>query len=541
MPEIPDYERPELEKYEESDFTPTPYVKQELEFGQREPETIAKKTVEKPASQASKSEAAPAKPEEEPVKKFGIKKAAKPEETPEVVDNKRQRPVKNGDADSTPVQTVKEEADAGERESQKGVKKTVRKTQVEPKPEEKAQEKAAESSAKKLIKKPKKYEELPEIPDYERPALEVYEESDFTPTPYNKQDLVFGQREPENPPQKAKVQPEEKALEVPKVEEAEKPEPEKSRRAAVEKDKKTPEEAPAGRTFGKREPKVEEEAPKSARKVSTPKQPTEEELKKINSLRKLSIENPEGLSLRERVLLRRASRCEDMPEIPEVEKTPLEKYEKTEYEPTKKDAEKTVEKPVEKAAPKEEEIPNKNFKLGKGKPTPTPTPEESAEVTINQPKPKEPLKSSTGESADASILSKRLIPPTIVEESLSKDIVIKGEPQEMPIEIKITDTDEPTKKSVSFDQSVKAAEEERKRVTRRKYDPMAYVPDDDEAMEESPNPDPSPSPDSQSRSRPKYDPFKWVPDDDSNDTEVNTIQKPQVFYCKQNLRDFERF
>lgn len=32
------------------------------------------------------------------------------------------------------------------------------------------------------ISKPKKYEDLPEIPDYERPELEIYEESEFEPS-----------------------------------------------------------------------------------------------------------------------------------------------------------------------------------------------------------------------------------------------------------------------------------------------------------------------------------------------------------------------
>lgn len=40
--------------------------------------------------------------------------------------------------------------------------------------------------AKKAAKS--KYEELPEIPDYERPKLEVYDESAFDPTKKVKQD-----------------------------------------------------------------------------------------------------------------------------------------------------------------------------------------------------------------------------------------------------------------------------------------------------------------------------------------------------------------
>lgn len=36
------------------------------------------------------------------------------------------------------------------------------------------------------VPKAKKYEDLPEIPDYERPELEVYEESDFDPTKFER-------------------------------------------------------------------------------------------------------------------------------------------------------------------------------------------------------------------------------------------------------------------------------------------------------------------------------------------------------------------
>lgn len=52
--------------------------------------------------------------------------------------------------------------------------KKVLKPKEEPKKEE-------VKKTKVKISKPKKYEDLPEIPDYERPELEVYEESDFDP------------------------------------------------------------------------------------------------------------------------------------------------------------------------------------------------------------------------------------------------------------------------------------------------------------------------------------------------------------------------
>lgn len=59
----------------------------------------------------------------------------------------------------------------------------LRKTSIaapkeEPKPE------TAKPKAKAKLKAKPKYEELPEIPDYERPQLEKYEKSEFTPSDF---------------------------------------------------------------------------------------------------------------------------------------------------------------------------------------------------------------------------------------------------------------------------------------------------------------------------------------------------------------------
>lgn len=58
------------------------------------------------------------------------------------------------------------------------LRKVVKKVE-EPKKEE-------PKRTKVKIPKAKKYEDLPEIPDYERPELEVYEESEFDPTKMEK-------------------------------------------------------------------------------------------------------------------------------------------------------------------------------------------------------------------------------------------------------------------------------------------------------------------------------------------------------------------
>lgn len=87
----------------------------------------------------------------------------------------------------------------------------LRKTSIaspkeEPKPE------VAKPKSKAKPKQKAKYEELPEIPDYERPVLETYEKSEFTPTDFareleipNKMEkpiLDSGKKEVDSPPQK---------------------------------------------------------------------------------------------------------------------------------------------------------------------------------------------------------------------------------------------------------------------------------------------------------------------------------------------------
>lgn len=63
----------------------------------------------------------------------------------------------------------------------------LKKVEVKPKEEPK---KAEEKKVKTKVSKPKKYEELPEIPDYERPVLEVYEQSEFDPTKPEKKEAT---------------------------------------------------------------------------------------------------------------------------------------------------------------------------------------------------------------------------------------------------------------------------------------------------------------------------------------------------------------
>lgn len=67
------------------------------------------------------------------------------------------------------------------------LRKTAAPPKEEPKPEPK--------KTKAKVVKPKKYEDLPEIPDYERPELEKYEKSDFTATEFDRKTELPGKLE----------------------------------------------------------------------------------------------------------------------------------------------------------------------------------------------------------------------------------------------------------------------------------------------------------------------------------------------------------
>lgn len=343
---------------------------------------------------------------------------------------------------------------------------------------------------KKVVKKPR-YEELPAIPDYDHPELEVYEESDFDPSKKIKEEEVLPEKEPA----------------------------------------------------------------KAAAKVEKPVKPKASK-----------------------------SKYEDLPEIEEYVRPPLEKYEKTSFEPLVKEeatpkivvAEKVADAPepkkdvkkVEKPKPKviekkPESVAESMFKLKPvvKKPKEEPKPVESADVTITNKKPP-PAKTSTEDSAEAKITTKKAKPPTTVEESASKNVTVRGKEllnpiDEDPIEYIEEDSDEKelskpeddgSKKSVSFDKEAKT-DDLKNKVRRKKYDPMAYIPDkEDVVMEEETPSDPNPEPQSnipKQAPRARYDPLKFIPDKDdvtpvdnldgSKDTEVNTTTSTCTNKSKQNI------
>lgn len=270
-----------------------------------------------------------------------------------------------------------------------------------------------------MVKK-KKYEDLPEIPDYERPELEKYEESDFDPTKKEREPLKFGQREPEDMPQKAKLSSEiDEGL--PEIADIERPE--------LEKYKKTPLEVK----------KKEEEPPAQKPKYGRAAKPgAEDEPAQKGKLG--SIEKPKD---------------EDKPE---------EKSFKT-----RKPAAKT-----------EEFVPGEMFKLKPLDKKKKAEPEADEDVAVSLNAPKKPIKkTSTEDSADAKITPKKTIKPKpTIEENTSKDIVVKGPVEEVPIEIMITEEEDPALAEEARDTF--DAPPPRPQSPRHKYDPFKYIPDKDD-------------------------------------------------------------
>lgn len=432
-----------------------------------------------------------------------------------------------------------------------------------PQPELKSN-KIATIGKKKPVKK-SKYEDLPEIPDYDHPELEKYEESEFTPTKYEKVELKFAEEEKKTAVEtKPKTRQIAKEKDLPEIEDYEKPELEKHEKTGYAPTKKN----------------LETDEQKKDKNNKNPTQKPEEELKKNlkPGLKTVSAETDNKPESSEKPKLNPKSKYEDLPLIEDPEASQLEKYVKSDFEPTKKDesgpsklvADQKQDKIIgpsgeaknqKRMATKiDESVADKKSLLKpstRGKPKPAP--EESTEVTIG--KPKSPLKSTTGETTDAKIKQKKQGTPTVNEESVSKNIVIEGEElqnpfadDDAPIEIKITEPDEQNnkkaavkqdddgnKKSVSFDKNAKPTEvDEKKKMRRSRYDPMAYIPDEDVIMEEEPFaleiaiPEPPITVPSVVRKPSlKYDPFRYIPDKDDSpsvenvdDTEVNKTQTP---------------
>lgn len=92
----------------------------------------------------------------------------------------------------------------------------LRKVSITPK-EEPAKKEVKKTKVK--IPKAKKYEELPEIPDYERPELEKYEESEFVQTKAGEKVISSPTQHTQNAIETSTPEPETKAVKngLPKV------------------------------------------------------------------------------------------------------------------------------------------------------------------------------------------------------------------------------------------------------------------------------------------------------------------------------------
>jgi hypothetical protein len=477
LPEIPDYERPELESYEKSEFTPSEFVKTE----------IPKKGVFKVESSRPKEMKA------EDVKTNDVEKPKKAEvetKSIEKVPNEVKKSVEKS------KEIVKKEKVVKEPEPQPvedfSVKK-LRKASI--KNEEEKIEVPKKVEEKETVKLPKwkKYEELPEIDEFVRPELEVYEKSDFTPSEFQKTEIPKKGIEKLDPPPRRES-----------IKEEIKQKPDTKQPKVEEKDDKKLNIKP-----GTKKPieEVVEPTPKVGTKTPQ-KDPIPNDQPRKPSLK--SFEKPEDIIEPVKKLKTPSkSKQDDLPDIADLNRPELEKYEKVELEPS----EKTLSRPKTKINPQIVD-------------------EDDTDFTVKNIKPKQ-KKSSEEESTSAAIKTKSQNPPPFAEENVSKDIVIKE-----PIEIKITEPEENAKKSVTFDANTKPADDsEKKKKPRRIYDPMAWVPDKEIVEEETQaqveeetkaEPIPIPNPEPPKRVRPKYDPFAYVPDKEDVAPSDNNVDDNKV-------------
>lgn len=115
-----------------------------------------------------------------------------------------------------------------------------------------------------------------------------------------------------------------------------------------------------------------------------------------------------------------------------------------------------------------------------------------------------------------------------IEKNLDHENALKNTTKEkelIPIEILITEPEETTKKSVSFDPNTKCSSEDdlKKKKPRRVYDPLAWIPDDEIVEETQAQIDLdilTPLPELPKKSKPKYDPFAYIPDKDDVPSEI---------------------
>lgn len=143
---------------------------------------------------------------------------------------------------------------------------------------------------------------------------------------------------------------------------------------------------------------------------------------------------------------------------------------------------------------------------------------EDSNVTAKLPKAAPSKTSTTSEPASADVLSK--YKPSLAEEAASKSIQVK-EPRDAPIEIMITEPDSPTDKTPPKAEVPKIISKPGPRNPR--YDPLAFVPEDEELPPQTNIPQPTTPTYPSSPAKTKYNPFQYDLDDDETPAEkVNT-------------------
>lgn len=113
------------------------------------------------------------------------------------------------------------------------------------------------------------------------------------------------------------------------------------------------------------------------------------------------------------------------------------------------------------------------------------------------------------------------------DSDLATNVDFTKEKESVPIEILITEPEEPIKKSVSFDPTTKdpSDDSQKKKKPRRVYDPLAWISDEENADETQAQIETdilTPLPDLPKKSKPKYDPFAYIPDKDDVPSEIIT-------------------
>lgn len=496
LPEIPDYEPPKLEKFNKDDHD---FWNQDVEM--KEPNIKTPKAFGSDGvNNSPKEKSYSSHPiENEPQKS----KEVPQNDSKETKDTFRKRPEVK--------QPSKQE------EKIKDLKSTPKQTE----------DLLVDSDAKKRgINTKGKQDDLPKIDDDERPDLEKYKKSDFDPSKAQKEPTILP----------LKTSDESKTLEN------DKPQLEKYERSEfspAKKSKDNDEKSWSGKVKPKEnddengiklKPFDENNDGKKGEKLTDKKTPKDAALKDIkkddeslatrkSSLKDKNDENPRKSSLE----IKNESPKDDSPlrkgsigKEDENSWSRKSSFDKPRDHDSSRKSSMHDDKPIDFNKPESEMTANERYlmrRLRKKSGASDPS------ITLNAPKQDPPKISSEAESTSADIRKRPTKDPSVIEEAASKNIQIK-EPREVPIEIMITEAEDPPKPPEPLPKLITKPGPRSPR-----YDPLAFVPEDEELPPQTiPTPASPTTPTSPSSpNKARYNPFKYDLDDDETPTEkVNT-------------------